>query len=81
MYPQRMGVRRSVIPVMLVWLCSSAAGHAAFSNHRFDSRGLDNQSLPTDPEPAFHEIARHPPGDGENVHDFRLIINCSVPLL
>jgi hypothetical protein len=26
MYPQRMGVRRSVIPVMLAWLCASADG-------------------------------------------------------
>jgi len=29
MYPQRSGVRRSVIPVVLAWLCASAAGHTA----------------------------------------------------
>ena len=28
MYPQRTGIRKSVIPVMLAWLCASTTGHA-----------------------------------------------------
>jgi len=56
MYPQRMGVSRSVIPVMLVWLCTSAPGHAAEYIRQESPQPASAKELAGPIEHAFAEV-------------------------